>query len=102
MAYRMAGVGGWHVKPKSCFTAWMIFLCVPALVRSMPAQDTSAGGSNAGPPKFLNMIHQELKPGRIGAYDELETSIARIYNRENIPVFGWNWNRSTAPPKCSI
>ncbi len=87
------------MKPKSCFTAWMILLCVPALVCSMPAQDTSAGGSNAGPPKFLNMIHQELKPGRIGAYDELETSIARIYNRENIAFFWVELESITGTPE---
>ena len=87
------------MKPKSCLTALLILLCVPAFVCTMPAQDTSAGASNAGPPKFLNMIHQELKPGRIGAYDELETSIARIYNRESIAVFWVELESITGTPE---
>jgi hypothetical protein len=84
------------VKPKSCFTALLILLCVPAFVCTMPAQD-SGDMAKAGPPKFLNMVHQELKPGRTGAYDELETSIARIYNRESIPVFWVELESLTGP-----
>src|SRR5207302_5956159 len=41
--------------------------------------------------------NQELKPGRIGAYNELETSIARIYNREAIPVFWVELESITGP-----
>jgi hypothetical protein len=53
----------------------------------MVAQDKSATAGKAGPPKFLNMVHQELKPGRSGAYNDLLTSIARIYIHENLPVY---------------
>lgn len=59
------------------------------------AQDTSPVA--AGPPKFLNMIHQELKPGRVWEYDELETSIARIYAREAIPVYWVELESITGP-----
>jgi hypothetical protein len=53
----------------------------------MVAQGNSAAFAKTGPPKFLNMVHQELKPGHAGAYDETLTSIVRTYNRENIPAF---------------
>ena len=69
------------------FASLGFFLLLSACVGTMRAQDKGADPGKGDPPKFLNMVHQELKPGRIGAYDEMETSIARIYNRENIPVF---------------
>jgi hypothetical protein len=74
----------------------MILLLMPVFVGTMPAQE-SADFAKAGPPKFLNMVHQELKPGKMGAYDELETSIARIYNRESIPVFWVELESLTGP-----
>lgn len=83
------------MKSKGRFTILMILLSMRAFVAPMPAQDKS--GAIAGPPKFLNMVHQELKPGRIGAYDELETSIARIYNRESIPVYWVELESMTGP-----
>ena len=61
----------------------------------MRAQDSSP--ATAGPPKFLNMVHQELKPGRVWEYDELETSIARIYAREAIPVYWVELESITGP-----
>ena len=72
---------------------------MPAFAVAMRAQENKPDLAKAGPPKFLNMIHQELKPGRTGAYDELETSIAHIYNRENIPVFWVELESMTGPPE---
>ena len=85
------------MKLKSCLTALILLLCVPAFVRPIRAQESSTDQTTAGPPKFLNMVHQELKPGRSGAYGELETSIARIYSRENIPVFWVELGSITGP-----
>jgi len=93
------------VKSRNCLTSLLILLLAAAFVCTAQAQDSQAEASNPvsnpasnlGPPKFLNMIHQELKPGRIGAYDELETSIARIYNREAIPVFWVELESITGP-----
>ena len=82
---------------KNYFTYLMILLLAAAFMCSSRAQENAAEGSNVGPPKFLNMIHQELKPGKIGAYDELETSISRIYNRESIPVFWVELESITGP-----
>ena len=66
-----------------------------ASARPMRAQDGNP--ATAGPPKFLNMIHQELKPGRVWEYDELEASIARIYAREAIPVYWLELESITGP-----
>ena len=85
------------MKPQSCFASLIILFSMLAFARTAPAQEGNADAGNAGPPKFLNMLHQELKPGRVGAYDELETSIVRIYNRENIPVFWVELESITGP-----
>jgi hypothetical protein len=86
-----------HVKTQSRFASLIIFACLLACVSIVRAQDNSGEAAQPGPPKFLHMIHQELKPGRMGVYDELETSIARIYNRENIPVFWVELESVTGP-----
>ena len=88
------------MKSKNCFTPLTIVLFVSVFVCTMPAQENSADVTQAGPPKYLNMVHQELKPGRTGAYDELETSIARIYNREGLPFFWVELESITGPPEA--
>jgi hypothetical protein len=87
------------VKSKTCFAFLSFFLLLFAFAGVTRGQEKSADPDTAGPPKFLNMVHQELKPGRIGAYEELETSIARIYNREGIPVFWVALESITGPPE---
>jgi hypothetical protein len=46
------------------------------------------------------MIHQEIKPGRTGPYNELETTIAHIYTRENIPLFWVELESLTGPSEA--
>jgi len=85
------------VRCKIYLTALILLLCIPVFVRTTRAQENNTDQATAGPPKFLNMVHQELKPGRSGAYAEMETSIARIYSRENIPVFWVELGSITGP-----
>ena len=85
------------MRSKIYLTALILLLCIPVFVRTTRAQESGTDQATAGPPKFLNMVHQELKPGRSGAYSELETSIARIYSRENIPVFWVELGSITGP-----
>lgn len=85
------------MRSKIYLTALILLLCIPVFVRTTRAQESGTDQATAGPPKFLNMVHQELKPGRSGAYSELETSIARIYSRENIPVFWIELGSITGP-----
>ena len=87
------------MKSKSYFAPLTIFFPMLAFVFTMPAQENSAEVAKLGPPKFLNMVHQELKPGKIGAYDDLETSIVRGYNREGIPFFWVELESMTGPPE---
>lgn len=87
------------MKSKSCFSSLTILLLTTACVSATRAQD-KAEVVQSGPPKFLNMAHEELKPGRIGAYSELATSIARFYSRENIPVFWVELESMTGPAEA--
>jgi hypothetical protein len=89
-----------HTKQKRFLEGLVVFAALlptlfAASVRPMRAQDSKL--QTAGPPKFLNMVHQELKPGRVWEYDELETSIARIYAREGIPVYWLELESITGP-----
>jgi hypothetical protein len=85
------------VKSRSCFPLLAILLAIPPSVGTAMAQNDTAAAAKAGPPKFLNMVHQELKPGKSGEYDEMETSLVRTYNRENIANF-WLELESMAGP----
>lgn len=89
-----------HTEKKRFLKGLAISAAVLTLLFAAPVPPARAQDSKpqtSGPPKFLNMIHQELKPGRIWEYDELESSIARIYAREGIPVY-WIELESIAGP----
>ena len=85
------------MKSKTCLPVLIFLLSIPLFVPTVRAQANSADQAPAAPPKYLNMVHQELKPGRSGAYGELETAISRIYSRENIPVFWVGLESITGP-----
>ena len=87
------------MNSKSCFTSLMMIPMALAFCCALNAQDSDTN-ENHGTTKFLNMVHQELKPGRLGAYDELESSIAHLYNRENIPVYWVKLDSMTGPPEA--
>jgi hypothetical protein len=56
--------------------------------------------SPTGPPKFLNIAHQELKPGAGGPYDASQAAIATSYNRENIPIYWMELDSFTGPSEA--
>lgn len=82
------------MKARNCLATLIFFAANGIFATAGLTQDNATA---PGPPKYLTMQHQELKPGRQGAYDDLENSIARIYARENIPVF-WVELESIAGP----
>ena len=89
-----------HTKQKRFLEVLVVFgalllVLFAASVRPMRAQGDKP--QTSGPPKFLSMVHQELKPGRVWEYDELEASIARIYAREGIPVYWLELESVTGP-----
>lgn len=84
---------------KSCITGVVAIFIVCASASLLHAQSGNADLASPVAPKYLSMVHQEIKPGRTGAYDELEGSIARIYSRESIPVFWVTLESITGPPE---
>ena len=46
------------------------------------------GPSSAGsPPRYINVVHERLKPGRAAAYEGMLSSIRNSYERFNIPAY---------------
>lgn len=88
------------MKSKGCFLPITVFLVITAFAGTTLAQSNSDNAHPTGLPKFLNMVHQELKPGRTGTYDETEISLVRGYNRENIPVFWVELESMTGPSEA--
>jgi hypothetical protein len=86
------------VKANGYWRTFGIAFTIALTFSPLAAQDTrEAAPESAGAPKFLNMIHQELKPGRNLAYQELQAAIARVYSRENIPVYWIELESLTGP-----
>jgi hypothetical protein len=60
---------------------------------SAPEKPTSAGS----PPRYINVVHERLKPGRGAAYDGMLSSITRSYERYNIPAYWIELKSITGP-----
>lgn len=82
------------MKARNRLAFLIVFFAVAALAFPAKSQDSPTA---PGPPKYLAMQHQELKPGRQGSYDDLEASIARMFTRESIPVFWVELESVTGP-----
>jgi hypothetical protein len=73
---------------------------VAILACSAITQAQNRESSPAGPPKFLGMVHQELKPGDGGAYDTSEAAVVASYNREDVPVYWVGLDSVTGPSEA--
>src|SRR5260370_8762071 len=51
------------------------------------------------PPRFLNFVHVQLKPGRAGAHASLEAAIVRGYNGAQVDVHWLCLQGITGPPE---
>jgi hypothetical protein len=79
------------MKRMILFYAGTVLLTITAFAAGLDAQQAAqqtASSQPAGaPPKIMNIVYQNLIPGREGAYAGLLAKIARYYNRANIPVY---------------
>lgn len=64
------------MRPRLLLVAVLLSPC------SVPAQ-TAPGA----PPKLLNIVHEQMIPGKEGKYGQLLATIARAYTRANAPVY---------------
>jgi len=76
--------------------AVLAFCFLPhALIR---AQENSASAHSAGsPPRYINVVHERLKPGRDAAYDGMLANIRDDYERLNIPAYWIEMKSITGP-----
>jgi len=62
------------------------------------AQENSASAHSAGsPPRYINVVHERLKPGRDAAYDGMLSNIRDDYERFNIPAYWIEMKSITGP-----
>src|SRR5437899_1097963 len=71
-----------------------IFVMTASISRAQTPESPSPAGA---PPKFLNMVHVGLKPGRGFAYAGIEAAIARGYSAAKVEVY-WLTSRSLTGP----
>ena len=67
--------------------SFCVFVLFIANIPCLFAQTADSQNLAASPPKFLNFVHEELKPGSASAYGTLETSIVRSYNAAHANVY---------------
>jgi hypothetical protein len=97
---------GVHMKPSrsvrtSAAIAAVLTLCFSARAQT-PAQENPPSARSAGsPPRYINVVHERLKPGRGAAYDGMLSSIRGGYERFNIQAY-WIELRSFTGPDESF
>jgi hypothetical protein len=63
-----------------------------------PAQEDATTTRSAGsPPRYINVVHERLKPGRDAAYDGMLSNIRDDYERFNIPAYWIEMKSVTGP-----
>ena len=62
------------------------------------AQENSPSAHSPGsPPRYINVVHERLKPGRDAAYDGMLSNIRDDYERFNIPAYWIEMKSITGP-----
>jgi hypothetical protein len=62
------------------------------------AQENPPSAHSAGsPPRYINVVHERLKPGRDAAYDGMLSNIRDDYERFNIPAYWIEMKSITGP-----
>lgn len=64
---------------------------------TLRAQSNQASRLPGEPPKILNIVHEQLIPGKAGAYAELLKRIGEEYSRRGIPVYWYGAQSFTGP-----
>lgn len=63
-----------------------------------PTQENAPTAHSAGsPPRYLNVVHERLKPGHGAAYNGMLSSIRGSYERFNIPAYWIEMKSVTGP-----
>ncbi len=74
--------------------AGIFFLTSASALHGQTAETPNLAGA---PPRFLNFVHVQLKPGRASAYASLEAAIVRGYNGAQVDVHWLTLQGITGP-----
>ncbi len=80
--------------PLFSLCAAILLLVNASVLHGQTAETPNPAGA---PPKFLNFVHVQLKPGRGSAYANLETAIVRGYNGAQVDVHWLRLQALTGP-----
>src|SRR5258708_15423432 len=69
----------------------------PAHAQSAAQDNPSSAHSAGSPPRYINVVHERLKPGRDAAYDGMLSNIRDDYERFNIPAYWIELKSITGP-----
>jgi len=84
------------VFKKLVFLFFGLSLGLSPMVRGQSTSSAATAGPGAQP-KFLNVIHMALQPGKNSAHAEQEAAIVRGYSESRIPVYWLEWDSVTGP-----
>jgi hypothetical protein len=75
-----------------------VALCILAHVPTAAAQEHPSSVRSAdSPPRYINVVHEALKPGRAAAYEGVLSSIRRDYERFDIAAYWVELKSLTGP-----
>jgi len=77
--------------------AGIFFLTSASALHGQTPETPNLAGA---PPRFLNFVHVQLKPGRAGAHASLEAAIVRGYNGAQLDVYWLCLQGITGPPEA--
>jgi hypothetical protein len=86
-----------NILSKLMFPLFGVPLVFSSTVGGRSSSSAATAGGPGAPPKFLNVIHMALQPGKNSAHAEQEAAIVRGYRESKIPVYWLEWDSVTGP-----
>ena len=83
-------------RNRTLFTVGIAFALAP-FVSSVRAQSNQAARLPGEPPKILNIVREQIIPGKTAAYTNLLERIGAEYTRRRIPVYWYGAQSFTGP-----
>lgn len=83
-------------RSRVAFTTGIVF-ALAAFAPSLRAQGNQASRLPGEPPKILNIVHEQLIPGKTGAYADLLRRIGAEYIQKKIPAYWYGAQSFTGP-----
>ncbi|MGA8142454.1 MAG: hypothetical protein WB987_01020 [Candidatus Acidiferrales bacterium] len=79
----------------------VLAVCLSARAQVSAQENPRSAPSAGSPPRYINFVHERLKPGREGSYDGLLDAIRDRYQRFNIPAYWLELKSLTGPDEMA-